>query len=345
MAELVAAADPESRSLWNDLRLGYTESAGHPLLRAEIAKLYPGSTSDDVLMFAGAEEAIFAFMNVALASGDHAVVTWPAYQSLLEVARGVGAEVTPLRLRADRGWRLDIDELAALLRPSTRVVVVNAPHNPTGMLPSHAEFDTLVRLCESRGIALFCDEVYRYGEFVDADRLPGAASASSLGVSLGALSKPLGLAGLRIGWLALRDAALRRRVAAFKDYLTICNSAPSEILGLMALRGMDRLLARNRAIVKTNLAALDSFFSRHGGEFAWVRPRGGLVAFPTLLSKEPVDDFAARLVEKSGVLVLPGSVFDHDGNHFRIGFGRENLPAVLERFEAFVANDRPRPAR
>ena len=337
--ELLSFAGGESRALWDGLRLGYTESPGHPLLRSEIAALYSGLTADDVLVFAGAEEAIFAFSNVSLGAGDHVIVMWPAYQSLTETARAVGADVSLLRLRHSSSWALDVDEVASLLRPTTAAVIVNAPHNPTGMLPERPVFDALVALCERRGVRLFVDEVYRYGEFADVDRLPGAAEATSSGVSLGALSKPFGLAGLRIGWIATRDRALLGRLAAFKDYLTICNSAPSEVLGILALREKERLLARNRAIAASNLALLDRFFARRAESFEWVRPRAGLVAFPRLLGPVPIDDFASRLVEVAGVLILPESVFEHTGNHFRIGFGRENMPEALAQFEEFVAQE------
>jgi aspartate/methionine/tyrosine aminotransferase len=334
--ELLSFADVESRALWDGLRLGYTESPGHPLLRGEIAALYSGLTADDVLVFAGAEEAIFAFSNVSLGPGDHVIVTWPAYQSLVETARAVGADVSLLRLRHSSGWALDVDEVASLLRPTTAAVIVNAPHNPTGMLPDRSVFDALVALCERRGVRLFVDEVYRYGEFLDVDRLPGACEATVSGVSLGALSKPFGLAGVRIGWIATRDRALLGRLSAFKDYLTICNSAPSEVLGIMALRAKDRLLSRNRGIVSSNLALLDAFFARRGDLFEWVRPRAGLVAFPRLLGSVSIDDFASRLVEEAGVMILPECVFDHTGNHFRIGFGRKNMPEALAHFEEFV---------
>ena len=334
--ELLAIADPESRALWAQLRLGYTESPGHPLLRREIAALYDGLDTEDVLVFAGAEEAIFAFSNVTLGRGDHAIVTWPGYQSLFETARAVGADVSLLRLRHSNGWRLDLDELASLLRPTTAAIVVNAPHNPTGMLPDRPAFDALIALCERRGVRLFLDEAYRYGEFDDADRLPAAAESSALGISLGTLAKPFALAGLRIGWIAAKDRALLARLAAFKDYLTICNSAPSEILAIAALRAKDKVLARNRDIVRANLALLDDCFARNADALEWVRPRAGLVAFPRLLGPVSVEDFAAQLVEETGVLILPESVFDHSGNHFRIGFGRRDMPQALERFEGFL---------
>lgn len=336
MAELVALADDESRSLWSGLRLGYTESSGHPLLRAEIASLYDEIWPDDVLVFAGAEEAIFCLVNVLVEPGDHVVATWPGYQSLYEVARAIGADVTLHELHEADGWALDVERLLRSVRPETRLVVVNAPHNPTGMLPTQAEWARLADALADRDVHLLADEVYRFLEVEEADRLVAGADAFRRGISLGVMSKSFALAGLRIGWLATRDRDLLARCAAFKDYTTICSAAPSEILALIALRARDRVLARSRRIVADNLALLDPFFRRRSGTFSWVPPRGGSIAFPRLLGDVPIDRFAADLVEAEGVLLLPGSQFGHPGNHFRIGFGRTNLPEALGRLEAYL---------
>ena len=336
MADLVALADDETAALWANLRLGYTEAPGHPLLRAEIATLYDTIEADDVLVFAGAEEAIFCLSNVLLGPGDHAVVTWPGYQSLYQVGRAAGADVSLHELHEADGWTLDIERLIASLRLGTRLVVVNAPHNPTGMLISPADWARLTGELADRGIHLLADEVYRFLEFDPADRLPAGADAFPRGVSLGVMSKSFAMAGLRIGWLASRDRGLLARCAAFKDYTTICSSAPAEILALIGLRARDIVLERSRRIVATNLDRLDSFFAEHGDRLSWVRPSGGSIGFPRLLDAEPVDDFATRLVQAEGVLLLPGSQFGFDGNHFRIGFGREDLPQALAGFERFL---------
>ena len=336
IADLLELADDEARRLWAGLRLGYTESSGHPLLRAEIARLYDRIDPDDVLVFAGAEEAIFCLSNVLLGPGDHAVVTWPGYQSLFEVGRAAGAEVTLHELHEADGWALDVGRLIASLRPETRLVVVNAPHNPTGMLPTHAEWARLGDALADRGIHLLADEVYRFLELDESDRLVAGADLFERGVSLGVMSKSFAMAGLRIGWLASRDANLLARCAAFKDYTTICSSAPSEILALIGLRARDRVLGRSLRIVTDNLALLHDFFRRQAGRLVWVAPRGGSVAFPRLLGDGSIDDLARRLVEAEGVLLLPGSQFGHPGNHFRLGFGREDLPESLPRFEAFL---------
>jgi aspartate/methionine/tyrosine aminotransferase len=226
-----------------------------------------------------------------------------------------------------------VDRLLASLRPATRLVVVNAPHNPTGMLPRRDEWQRLTAELADRGIHLLADEVYRCLEVDEADRLPAGADAFERGISLGVMSKSFALAGLRIGWLATRDRELLGRCAAFKDYTTICSSAPSEILAIIGLRARDTVLARSRTIVTANLARLDAFMDDHADRLAWVRPRGGSIGFPRLAGSESIDAFAARLVEREGVLLLPGSAFEHPGNHFRIGYGRADLPEALAGLE------------
>jgi aspartate/methionine/tyrosine aminotransferase len=252
------------------------------------------------------------------------------------VGRAAGASVTLHDLREADGWALDVDRLLAAVRPATRLVVVNAPHNPTGMLPRRDEWERLTGELADRGIPLLADEVYRFLEVDEADRLRTGADAFERGISLGVMSKSFALAGLRIGWLATRDRELLDRCARFKDYTTICSAAPSEILALIGLRARDRVVARSRAIVLANLARLDGFFADHGDRLAWIRPRGGSIGFPRLLGSESIEAFSARLVEREGVLLLPGSAFEHPGNHFRIGFGRDDLPEALAGLERLL---------
>jgi aspartate/methionine/tyrosine aminotransferase len=332
LPELLALADDDARQRWENLSLGYTESTGLPALRAEIARLYEGVSPDEVLTFAGAEEGVFLTMHALLNAGDHAVVVWPAYQSLHEVARSIGASVTLVRL-SPRDWSLDVDAVAASMQPNTKVIVINFPHSPTGAQLPGDQLARLLSIAELHGAHLFSDEVYRLLEH-DAPRLPAAADCSERAVSLGVMSKSFALAGLRIGWIATRDAALRRRVAALKDYTTICSSAPSEILSLIALRAKESVIARTRHIIDANLPLLDRFFDRNSDRFRWVRPRAGSVCFPEYLGGS-IDDFSAALVEREGVLLLPASQFGYSGNHFRLGYGRRDMAEGLERLEAF----------
>jgi len=337
MADLLALADDETRALWANLALGYTESTGHPLLRREIAGLYESIDPDEVLTFGGAEEAIFCLVNVLVGPGDHVIATWPGYQSLYEIARATGADVTLHELHESTGWALDLALLRRQLTPATRLIVVNLPHNPTGMLPDRATYDALVAIAAEAGAYLLIDEVYRGLEFDEADRLPTGADALPRGVSLGVMSKAFAMAGLRIGWLASHDRDLLTRVAAFKDYTTICSSAPSEILAIIGLRAKEQILGRSRGILAANLELLDAFFDEWSDRFAWVRPTAGSIGFPRLtMPGVGIDDFAADLVQAEGVLLLPGSQFGYPGNHFRLGFGRTDLPKALARLESFA---------
>ncbi len=328
MDDLLALADDELRGLWDGLTLGYTEVRGHPLLREAIASLYEGLTAQDVIVFAAAQEPIYALANVAVEPGDHVIAVVPTYQSLYEVARSRGADVTLVPLRSE-DWSLDLDAIRAAVRPNTRLIVLNAPNSPTGSLPSEADLRELFAL----GPRVFADEVYRFLEHDPRDRIPAAAELG--GVSLGVMSKAFGLAGVRIGWLATRDAGLRERVAAFKHYLTICSAAPSELLATIALRAKDTVLTRSRAIVEANLPVLDDFFARRT-DFSWVRPRAGTTALVQVHRDGAIDDFARELADAEGVMILPANVFDLPGSAFRVGYARAGMPEALARLERFT---------
>ena len=334
--EEILALEPGARERFDRLWLGYTESQGNPSLRREIARIYETIDADDVIVHAGAEEGIFLFMHAVLESADHIIVHWPCYQSLFEVAKSIGCDVSRWEAREADGWALDVGELERLICPNTKAIVLNVPHNPTGYLMSREAFDAVGRIARENKIVLFSDEVYRESEYDPADRLPAGCDLGPHGVSLGVLSKTYGLPGLRLGWVATRDAAVRTRIVELKDYTTICTSAPSEFLAEIALRHRDELVFRNLGIIADNLALLDPFFERHRDLLRWVRPSAGAIAFPRLLRGD-VEVFWRSLVEEVGVLLLPGSVFDDRENHFRIGFGRASLPAALDQLDGFLA--------
>ena len=335
LGELLAM-EPGAAEAFSALRLGYTETAGHPELRQEIASLYEGITADDILVFAGAQEVIFVFMNAVLQAGDHLVVHAPCYQSLASVAENAGCRVTRWEADSGQGWALDPDWLAGQITQATRALVVNFPHNPSGYLPPRADFQHIVDLARNRGLLLFSDEVYRLLEYDAADRLPAACELYENAVSLGVMSKAFGLAGLRLGWVACRNHDVLRAMAELKDYTTICVAAPSEFLALLALRHRDGILTRNLGIIRGNLRLLDDFFACHERLFSWRRPRAGPVAFPAVRFAAASDDFCAALLKEYGVLLAPGRLFGDAARHFRIGFGRADFAAGLDEFSAYV---------
>jgi aspartate/methionine/tyrosine aminotransferase len=323
------------------LRLGYLPTWGGDALREAIAATYDEVAAGDVLVFAGAEEAMFWALQELAGPGDHAVVTVPNYQSMETVTLATGAEVSGLALDAARGWALDLDALEALLRPRTRLVAVNFPNNPTGALPDPATFRALAALCEERGIRLFSDEVYRGLELDPARTLPQAADLAPTALSLGVMSKAYGLPGLRIGWLACSDRALLARLETRKHYTSICNAGPSEHLATAALRRGEEIPARNRAIVAANLPRFAAFFGGRPELFAWEPPQGGCVCFPRYLGEDGVEAFCRELVEEAGVVLLPASIFASalapvPGDRFRVGLGRAGPEPALAALDGFL---------
>jgi len=329
--------EPDAAEKFQQTWLGYTESQGHPALRVEIAKIYETIQSEEILVHSGAQEAIFLFMLAALKENDHIIVHAPHYQSLSEVAKGLGCLISPWRAREENGWALDLDELRHLWRSSTKAIVINIPHNPTGYLMSRSDFEAVNQFAKEKKLLLFSDEVYRESEYDPSTRLPAACDLGEHAVSLGVTSKTYGLAGLRIGWVATKNKKIYEKMASLKDYTTICNSAPSEFLAEVALRNRQKLIARNLGILKSNLEIVDDLFTRHSSRFSWVRPAAGSMGFPKLL-KGDVENFCDDLVKKAGVLLLPGSMYDDSRNHFRIGLGRKNLPQAVERLEGYLSS-------
>lgn len=334
--EILELADPESRELWESLSLGYTESPGLPLLRKEIAKLYSQIDSEQVLTFSGAEEGIYCSMRTLIEPGDHVIVIDPCYQSLKTLPESFGAHVTGILLNPKNGWRLTLEELEKAFLPNTKLLVLNYPHNPTGAVLEREVFEGLIKLARRHGTYIFCDEVYRYLEIDERDRLPSIVDAYEKGITLNVMTKAFGLAGLRIGWLAAQDADFLQKAGSYKLYTSICNSAPSEILALIALRAKETILKRNREVMLSNLAILDSFMKRHRNLLSWDRPQSGTMAVVELLLPVSIEKFTEELVEKMGVLIMPGPVFDLSGHFFRIGFGKKNMIHALERFEEFL---------
>lgn len=330
--EIMEMADAQALELWQTLRLGYTDSLGHPLLRQEIAGLYAGVQPEQVLVVTP-QEGIFLAMNCLLERGDHVICTFPGYQSLYQVALALGCEVTRWQPDESAGWRFDPEFLRRSIRPNTRLIVWNFPHNPTGVLPSRADYQTMLAIAQECNVRVFSDEMYWMLEVDASDRLPSAAEISDQAVILSGMSKSFGLAGLRIGWLVIKDRDVHAKLATFKDYTTICSSGPSEILALIALRARTKILAQHRERIGSNLAVLDDLFDRNRESLAWVRPKGGTVCFPRLLGQQSSCDLAEQVVTRAGIMLLPSTVYGYGDRHFRIGFGRRNMPEVLVKFE------------
>ncbi|MBF0377333.1 MAG: aminotransferase class I/II-fold pyridoxal phosphate-dependent enzyme [Desulfamplus sp.] len=353
MAELLKMASFESLKLWENLKLSYTESQGHSLLRREVANLYK-NISDDDLLIAAPEEAIFIAMNTLLKPDDHLIAISPAYQSLYQIAHAKGCSITnwelqlkpnsnnnldPGTLNGTSSWSIDIDFLKQNINDKTRMIVINFPHNPTGHTLSRSEFDAIIDIARRYGIYIFSDEMYRFLEFSPSDKLPSVSDVYEKGISLSGMSKSFALPGLRIGWLATQDTNLIQKWLEFKDYTTICNSSPSEILAIMALQNKKELIRRNLEIISKNISIAEQFFQNNNDLFSWVRPKAGSVAFPKLLGDFQVEKFCKKILEDKEIMIVYGELFGFFGNHFRIGLGRENFGEIIDILDSYLKNN------
>lgn len=300
-------------------KLGYSEACGSLALREALAALYTATTPDEILVTTGAIEANYLLFNVLLEPGDTAIVVYPAYQQLYAVPAGLGATVKRWELREEEGYAFDIDALERLLDDRTKVVVINSPHNPTGSVMSPAELRRVHDLCAERGIWLVSDEAYRWLQFSGDEPAPPARSLGGRAISVGTLSKGLGLPGLRIGWLAA-PAEIVRQCWALRDYITLSPGKLSDALTVLALEHREVLLERTRKIALENFATLTDFMEDHADLLSWTPPRGGLLALPRYQFDLPSYEFSNRLVAEHGVMLAPGAAFGQE-HHFRIGFG------------------------
>jgi len=340
IAELVAMASDEDKYAFEQQWLGYTQTHGHPELREEIAKTYDTATAENVLCFAGAEEGVYAAMRVLLNKDDHIIVVVPNYQAAESLPLQI-CEVSGIPLNENDNWSLNIDQLKKLIKPNTKLISINFPNNPTGAVIDHDTFNQLINLCRQHDIYLFSDEVYRLVERDESIRLPQVADVYEKGLSLNVMSKAYGLSGLRIGWIMSKDNDLLDKMERYKHYLSICNSAPSERLAIIALKAKDRILKRNRELVNSNAEKLNSFFAEFETLFDWQRSDGGCVGFPRYKGNSDANQFCEELVERTGVLLLPPKVYHSEllqtpQDRFRIGFGRKNIDEGLTVFRDYL---------
>jgi aspartate/methionine/tyrosine aminotransferase len=335
LSEVLQMADEKTMALWQNLKLAYTESSGHPLLKEEISKLYTSISPDDINVMIP-EEAIFVTMQCILKKGDHVIATFPGYQSLYEIANSLGCQVSKWTPDYSAGWRFDIEKLKSLIKKDTKLLVINFPHNPTGATISKNDLNEIIDLCRKNNTLLFSDEMYRFLEYDSKDRLPSASDIYENAISLFGMSKSFALPGLRIGWLSSKNKILMKAISEYKDYTSICNSAPSEILSLIALQNREQILSRNLQIISDNLKILNPFFDKYKQLFDWHAPVAGPISFPKLKGEISVGEFCKGLIKEHQTMLLPSSVYGIEENHFRIGFARKDLPDALKKLESYI---------
>lgn len=321
------ASEPEL-SLWEGLTFGYTECAGHPILREAILGHYAIDDIDKVVV-ASPGELNFVSMNVLLDPGDHVISISPSYQSLYEVVRSIKCELSFWRPDAE-DWTFDVMSLEELIQPNTKLIILNFPHNPTGTYLSRAQQQHIVDIARKHGITIFSDEMYHKLVIEDTEELIPMCDLYEKGISLWGTSKSFGLPGLRTGWLVSQDQDFLNKVVTFKDYLSICNSAPSEILSIIALNKIHKFVEPNIQKIKANVTRFKEFAMEHNIVSSFIPPTAGSTAFVKLNIKGDALSFSNTLVKETGIMAVPAEMFGFKGPYIRIGFGRESFAKTLE---------------
>ncbi|WP_437978267.1 aminotransferase class I/II-fold pyridoxal phosphate-dependent enzyme [Sorangium sp. So ce295] len=330
-----ATGEDPRRLLRTSLRNGDTR--GSLELRQQVAATYAGVDPASVLVTTGTSEALFIYFQIRHRPGVNVVVPVPAFQTLYEVPRYLGYEVRTLPLRADDHFRPDLDALARLVDDRTQTIVVNNPHNPTGVRYTPRELDAILRLAEAHGAEVLVDEHYRFLPYAGDDPIPSLYGASDRVVAVGSMIKCCGCVGLRVGWI-LGPAELLDRCRDFRDYTTHTLSPMSDFLATTILAHWRPIVARYRDWIRANVARFGELVDDNPDLLSWIPPEAGVVAFPRLSAPGMTTEaFSSGLVERTGVFVLPGEVFDVPG-HFRIGFGipPASFSEAMSRMEGWL---------
>ena len=318
------------------MKMTYGAIDGSDRLRAAICGLYQGQARENVIVTHGTIGANALIYQALVSRGDHVISVLPTYQQHYSIPESIGAQVGILPLREANGFLPDLDELAAMVRPDTRLVAINNPNNPTGALMDRDMFMGVVEIARGCGAYLLCDEVYR-GTDQDGDgSTVSVADLYEKGISTAGMSKAFSLAGLRLGWIA-GPVEVIKAVSIHRDYDTISVGVVDDYFATMALEAGDKILARSRAITRANLGILDAWMSGEPS-MSYVKPKSATVALLKYDFDMPSQEFCRKLLQETGVMLTPGSAMDMEG-YVRIGYANDGavIAAGLEKLSGFLA--------
>lgn len=343
LSTLLRYAGAEDLRRWRGVDLGYADPRGALWLRSAIAARYDALDAGRILACNGAQEAITCVLRAALGPADHAIVVVPIYGPSELAVMGL-CSTSGIALDPDRGWSLDLDRLAAAVRPNTRLVLANFPNSPTGASLDRAALDALVALCRRHGLWLVNDEVY--GQTDAGGSAPSVVDRYERGVSINGLSKGFGLPGLRIGWAACHDKGLLDRTMAQKSLLSSCLSGPSEVLAHVALDMEARITALSRSIGRRNHRRLRALLDRFPDLFEADAPANLAFAFPRFRGAEGAARFSDALARQAGLLVPPSTLWRSPlaqvpDDRLRIGLGRLGSGPALAALVAHLLRSTP----
>jgi len=326
-----------------NLPLGYAEARGTRALREALAATYENTTAENILITTGAIEANYLLFHTLLQPGDDVVTIDPAYQQVQTVPQSLGAKVSFWKVRSEGGFHFDLEDFERIVTPNTKLISINTPHNPTGAMLDDKELDHLYGIAASFGSHVLSDEAYRWLDIPGGDPMPAPMrNRGDLGISVGTVSKPFGIPGLRIGWIVAPEDIIKR-CWSLRDYITLSPGKLSDQLTLIAVNHRDQIRQRTHSIVAPNLAEATKWFAENADLASWTPPRAGLLALMRYHLDMPSEELADILARDYSVMLAPGSAFGFD-QHLRIGIGqrpeifREGLVRTRTCFRDLIAS-------
>jgi len=297
------------------------DTRGTVRLRQAIRDTYDDRIGfDHITAATGAGEALFILFNLLHEHRSAAVVPRPSFQALSETPRALGCDLRFYTLDAAHGFLPDPDEICGLIDDHTGTVVINTPHNPSGVFFPEDAAERVIRKAALHGATVIADEHYRFLPHEGPCPARTLARPDENVIAVGSITKCFGVIGLRMGWIVAPEPLISR-IRDFRDYLTHTLSPVSDFLASAALENAPAFIEPNREIISKNACALREF-AAHTPGVTLTSPQGGIVAFPSYEYGVPSGDFAMGLIQKHGIFVLPGSAFEIDGC-FRINLGQE----------------------
>lgn len=301
-------------------RLTYGDIFGKPEFLQGIAALYKTIKPENVVPTHGAAGANHHVFCSLISPGERVISIMPTYQQLYSIPESIGADLAVMHLKQENGYHVDLDELRALAVPGTKMICINNPNNPTGALMSNDALREIAEIARSVGAYILCDEVYRHLTQTD-EWSESIADLYEKGISVSSMSKVFSLAGLRLGWIATRDEEVKNTLLSHRDYDLISCGMFDEAVAAVALRHKDAMLARNRKIVRDNLAILDAWVAEHP-HFRYTKPEAGTTALVYYDYDVPSYDFCIKMYHDTGAFVTPGDCFEQSKS-FRVGYASD----------------------
>jgi aspartate/methionine/tyrosine aminotransferase len=341
LRELLADS-PEYIETLLETEIDYSHANGNPVLRENIAALYSGCSSSNVLVTVGAIEANFNSIHTLLQPGDEIAIMLPNYMQIWGVAKNLGLKINSFHLSEDNGWQLNLDELNQAVTPKTKVIAVCNPNNPTGYILTQDEMDAIINAAEGVGAYILSDEVYSGAERINEEETPSFYGQYDRVMAIGSMSKAYGLPGLRLGW-AVGPTDTINKIWRRHEYTTLSTSIFSNNLAALALSTDVRpgIIQRTRNYIRKGFPILQGWIDQQVDTFQMVPPQAAAIAFLRYQLDINSTELANNLIREKSVLIVPGDHFGMD-KFIRVSYGlpQDYLTGGLNRIQQLVSEIR-----